>query len=355
MTALRSALIACVASSALLTTPPLAAQDVQYETLTRIELPGALGTAMRVAARLGGGSTSIVETTYIKGKRMRTDVDQTSTIFDLEGRRFIQLEHGPKTYFTMTFDELAARAKQTAEEIKAAPNQRRESGQSGAETQLDFRFSVDEANQRERVAGYNAERFFLTMEAEGEFTPEGTTEREKGGTLVILTDMWTSKDMPAFTALNTFHEATAREYANASAAMMEGLAAAFAEDPRMRVGFDQSIEQIRKMDGMPMKTTINFVAVAPDQKFDRQLALGESRGPSAAQQAGRSALRGIAARAAGAAARQQDAAPAAGQEQTQATILKVTSEIRNVRAQSLDAKLFEIPAGYQEARAGSPE
>jgi hypothetical protein len=111
------------------------------------------------------------------------------------------------------------------------------------------------------------------MEAEGEFTPEGATEREKGGTLVILTDMWTSKDMPAFAAMNAFRDASSREYAHASAALMEGIAAAFAEDPRLKVGFEQSVQEMQKMDGMPMKTTISFVAVAPEQKFDRQLAL----------------------------------------------------------------------------------
>jgi hypothetical protein len=353
MTALRSAVVACFAVPALIAAPPLAAQDVQYETVTKIELPGALGTAVRLAARLGGGSTTVVETTYIKGNRMRTDVDKTSTIFDLDGRRFIHLDHAARTYHTMTFDEMVARARQTGEEVRAS-NQPRESGPPGAETHVNFRFSVDEANQRDRVAGYDAERFFLTMEAEGEYTPEGATEREKGGTLVILTDMWTSRNMPAFTAMKAFQDASAREHANASAAMMEGLAAAFADDPRLKVGFEQSVDRIRKMDGMPMKTTITFVAVAPDQQFDRQLALGESRGPGAAQQAGRAALRGIAARAAGAAGRQQEPTAAAGQEQTQANILKVTSEVRNVRAAPLDPKLFEIPAGYRQvSEAGS--
>jgi hypothetical protein len=329
----------------LLAAPPLTAQDVQYETVTRIELAGVLGTAMRVAARLGGGSTTTVEKTSIKGRKMRTDVDNTSMIYDLDGRRFTQLDHRARTYTTMTFDEMAAMARQTAQEARAGQGQQQgrqpAAGETRTETHLTFRFGVDDARQREQVAGFDSQRFFLTMEGEGEFTPEGSTQREKGGTLVLLTDMWSSKDMPAFAALNRFQEASAREYANASNAMMEALAAAFSEDPSLKVGFQQSREQIAKMEGMPLKSTTYFVMVGPEHRFNRELALGEGQG--AAQQGGRG-LRGMAARAA-AAARQAEQ-PA--EEQSQATIAKVTSEVRNIRTATLDASLFEVPAGYRQ-------
>jgi hypothetical protein len=341
MSPFRSAALLCAVS--LFVSAPLAAQDVQYETVTRIEMPGALGTMMRIAARMGGGSTSTVETTYIKGRKMRSDSDQTSIIFDLDGRRFIQLDHRQRTYSSMTFEEMAAHARDAGAQARAEGAQRA-AGPADAETQVNFRFSVDEAGQRETVAGYAANRYFLTMEAEGEFTPEGSTERERGGTLVVFTDMLTSRDVPAFAAMQAFQDASAREYANASAAMMEGIAAAFADDPRLRVGLDQSVERIRQMDGLPMKTVTSFVVVAPEHQFDRQMAIG---GGQAEQQAGRG-LRGIAARAA-AAARQPE--PGAGREQTQSTLVKVTSEVRNVRALALDAGLFEIPAGYRQVGA----
>jgi len=355
MTLLRTSLVLCLGSAVLFSPTPGAAQDVQYETVTRIDLPGALGTAVRVAARLGGGSTSTVETTYIKGRKMRTDVDKTSTIFDLDARRFIHLDHGAKTYHAMTFDEMVTRARAAAQEAGAGAGQQRPTGPADAEAHVSFRFAVDEGGQRDRVAGYEADRFFLTMEAEGEYVTTESGAREKGGTLVVFTDMWSSRDAPAFAALNAFQDASAREYANASAALMEGLAAVFADDPRLRVGFEQSIDRIRKMEGMPMKTTTSFIVVAPEQAFDRQLALGERRGPGAAQQAGRAALRGLAARAAGAAARQQEPASGGAAEQTQATILKITSEVRNLRAEPLDAALFGIPAGYREAAPGGYE
>jgi hypothetical protein len=340
----RSLAIAVMTSALLLPAAPAAAQDVQYETVTRVDLPGALGTAVRIAARLGGGSTSTTETTFIKGGRMRTDADRQSTIIDMESRRMIQLDHRERTYTTMSFDQMVEQARRAAREAGAgaAP---RDADPAAAEANVSFRFTVDEAGQRERIEGYAAERFFLTMEVEGEYVQEEDGAMERGGTLVVLTDMWTSRDVPALAAMSRFQDAAAREYADASASIMEGLAAAFAEDPRLRVAFEESVDQMRKMDGMPMKTTATFVVVAPDQAFDRELALGERRGPGVAQQAARGALRGLAARAAAARGQQQE--PAAGQEQSQATLMRVTSEVRNIRMQALDAALFEAPSDYR--------
>lgn len=131
-----------------------------------------------------------VETTYIKGRRMRTDADDNSSIIDLESGRVTILNHPAKTYSTFSFQEMADEVR----EAGRSADGREASGGQEAQANLEFRFSVDDANERQKVAGYDAERFFLTMEAEAEAVPEGETEMEKAGTLVLLTDMWSSKD-----------------------------------------------------------------------------------------------------------------------------------------------------------------
>lgn len=349
MRALRPTVAAILLAPAIMVAAPASAQDVQYETVTKLELPGAAGTMLRVAARLGGGSLETVETVSIKGRRMRSDIDKQSTITDLEGRRMIFIDHATKTYYTYTFEEAMARAREAVDQARTT--QRTESGDRSADTQLQFKFSVEDAKQREKIAGYNADRFFLTMQAEGEYVPEGGTEREKGGTLVVLTEMWSSRDVPVFQAQSNFDQTMASEYAAASGVLMEGIAAAFADDPQLRVAFEASAKEIAKMDGIPVRTITRFVAVAPDKEFDRALATEQRRGPGAASQAARAGLRGLAARAAGAAGQQQQQQEQAeAEEPPQVTMMSVTSEIRKVSTKNLDAKLFEIPAGYREAR-----
>jgi hypothetical protein len=329
-----------------------AGQDVQYETVTKLEFPGAMGTAMRLAARMGGGSLETVEKTSIKGNRMRSDIDKSSTIVDLDAGRFISLDHEAKTYTTFTFDEMIARAREASDALQADAQKRQVSSNPEARGEVRFRFAVDDAKQRERIAGYHADRFFLTMEADGEYVPEGAdaaAEREQSGTLVVLTELWASKDMPAFGAQAAFDRASAREYADASAMVMQSMAAAFADDPQLQVAFEQSTREAAKIEGMPVRTVTRFISVAPEQKFDRQLALEpRPQGPSVGAQAARAGL-GRLARAAGA-PRTPEPQQQQQQELTQMTFMTVVSEVRNVSTRSVDAKLFEIPAGYREVK-----
>jgi hypothetical protein len=341
----RFALSLAAAALVLLPASTAAAQDVQYETVTRLDLPGTLGTAVRLATRLGGGSTETVETTYIKGPRMRTDADRSSTIVDLAAGRIINLDHDARTYTVFDLGEMLQRARQAGEELRAARDEQRVSDGDDAH-QLTFRFAVDRSNQRQRVAGYDADQYFLTMEVESEVTPEDAAEREQAGTLVLLTEMWTSTAVPAFRALDTFQDASAQQFAEAGSALMEGMAAAFADDPRMRVAFEQSAAEARKIEGMALRTVTRFVAVPPGQAFDRTAAI--ERGEAQPREnVGRQALGRLAGRLGG---RQQQQEPEAEPELSQTTIMTVTTEIRNVSVANLDAKLFEVPEGYREVQ-----
>jgi len=331
---------------------PAAAQDVQYETVTRIELPGALGTAMRIATRLGGGTTETVETTYIQGPRMRTDAAGGSTILDLDEGRVTMLDHEAKTYMSFTFAEMMARAEEASREM--APEGHTETS-TGDAHRVDLRFEVEAANERQRVEGYDAERFFITMQMEGEITPEGGAERAQAGTLVLLTDLWVSKDVPAHQAMGGFEDASGQHYADSGSALMQALAAAFADEPGMRVAFERSAAEASKMEGMPMRTVTSFVSVTPEQRFSRELVLNPRTQPreSVAQQVGRAAVGRAMGRLPG--RPQQPPQPEQQAElPSQITIMTVTSEVRNVSTRSLDAALFTVPAGYRETRIGSP-
>jgi hypothetical protein len=322
---------------------PAAAQDVRYETVTTVDLPGALGTVARAVARLGGGSMSTVDTTYIKGNKMRTDVDGSSTILDLDERRFLSLDHRARTYVSMTFDEMIAEAKGAMETAAAADrNEPEPSGDPRAE--WTFRFDVQRSNERERIASYEADRYFLTLEAEQAYAPEDG-DREKAGTLVVFTDVATSTEVPVFGASAPVDDALARELTQTRAATAEMFAAAFADDPGVKAGFERAAEALAEIEGTPLRTVMHFVAVAPDERFDRQLALGvPPEGPSLAQQAGRAALGGLTRGLRGGGGQQQ-AQPEP--EPTQVTLVKVTSEVRNVSTATLDVALFQVPEGYR--------
>src|SRR5438309_9110921 len=79
------------------------AQDVQYHTTTKIDM----GTAMNVMLKMAHAQ-ELTETSYIKGKKMRTDSDKQSTIYDMDGGRFIIINHNDKTYVSAPIAQMAA-------------------------------------------------------------------------------------------------------------------------------------------------------------------------------------------------------------------------------------------------------
>jgi hypothetical protein len=345
-------IIPALAGALLLAVPakPAAGQDLRYETVTRVDLPGAAGTIMRAAARLGGGSTEEVETTYISGQRMRTTQGSQSTIVDLADGRILILDHTRRSYLEVPLAAGMEGIREAAEQAaRARPDGRVERGEADAEVRIEFRLDVDRTGQRERIAGHDAERMLLIMQAVTEAAGAGDQRGEQGGTLVVLTDVWTSPTAPMANAQRAFGEAAAlREYTEAASSLMEVLTEAFAEDPRYRVAFQQAAGEMSQVEGVPLRTVTRIVAVAPGASFDRGVALGEESGQrdvaGAAQQAARGALGRVARRAAGLPGQDQ---PAAAREQpTQSTVITVTTEIRDIRTERLDPALFQVPEGY---------
>jgi hypothetical protein len=337
---------------------PIAAQDLRYETVTRVELPGAAGTAMRIAQRLTGGGET-VETTYISGHRMRTDDGPRSTIMDMESGRMIHIDHDARTYFTITLEQAAEALRQAGGQARAEAARTRDAADRGEygtddrDVRVDFRLSVDPAGERDRMHGFPADRYFVTLTTEVEAAPEEGARREQVGAFVVLTDVWSSTEVPGLQAARTLAGNTAAARAAATEGLMDVLAAAFSEDPRIQAGFEEAVRETKALDGMPLKTVTRFVSVAPGNQFDRKLAVdGEAAtGPSLAAQAGRAALGRFARRAAGGGDQQQ--APAAEREGPgQHTLLTITTEIRELSTNRIDPALFDVPAGYRETGPG---
>lgn len=324
------------------------AQDLRYETATKAEFAGAMGTVMRMAARMGGGSTETLETTSIKGGKMRTDTERSSTIVDLDERRFITINHSAKTYQIMTFDEMAQMAQRMSAEARGGQAGRGDQAAANRDPndpEVNFKFSIEDARQRDQVAGYDASRAYLTMEAEGQYTPEGSDTREVAGSLVVFTDLWSSRSTPALTARRTFDSTMAQAYGKAAASLAQGMAGAFASDPKLRAGMEKAAQEAAKIEGLPVRSTTHFVMVPAGKPFDRTAAMAPKPAQqNAAQQSLRGALSGLM----GGRGRQAQQASATGDAPTQATFLTVTTEVRNITLESLAASLFEPPAGYRQ-------
>jgi hypothetical protein len=328
------------------------AQDVQYSTVTKVDLGGALNAMARLA-----GVSETKETSYIKGKKFRTDGEKSSVIFDLDNSRYILLDHDAKTYMSVALADMAAVATSAMRGMKAdaSKDQLKGTAVDSAGNKADFivDLKVEPTKERRSINGNDAERVLVTMETNVHVTPQGQTASEEAGTLVVLMDSWNANTGPAADVIRAFEQTASKEVAAAAFGRRSNMGAALGANPQMADAMKKAQEEAQKVDGIEVLSTTHLVIVAPGKKFDRNLALkgaGGVPGETGAPEKKRGGLRGMIGKAIESSRQPQQEEQKAAEDQTQGTLAKVTTELREVKTTSLPASLFEIPAGYREVK-----
>lgn len=361
---LAAALVAGLAVAA--TAAPARAQ-VTFTSATSVKFGGAMGKMVGFAARLGGGSTNNTETSYISGHKMRTDVGTNSTIIDVDAGTITTLDNKAKTYTTMTFEEMAAALDAMSNQAKAnyaqAKADAKAKGEQVPDVEFKYSVAVEKAGEKQEIAGYSAERSFVTLTVETRATPEGKTEKEDAGSLVVLIDTWNSTSVPTRAAQEEFQAAYAKRVARDFRGATKMMSAAFAADPRIAQALEASGKELRKLPGVSVKSTTYVVGVPAGQKFDRKLALGtaekggEQAEESGAKKAGKGLFGKLKQAAADAAAggekqdqeQDQKAAPAQG------TVFSTSTELKEVKSGPVPASTFQVPAAYKQVEQKLPK
>ena len=337
---------------AALTASAALAQDVQYTTIMKVDLGGSMNAVMRLA---GGSETK--ETTYIKGKKLRSDGEKQSTIFDLENSRYIYINHSDKTYTSVPIADMARVATSSVRGLRtdASRDQLRGTAVDSAGNKADFvvDIKVEPTSERQNVNGNDAQRAFITMDTDVRVTPQGESQSQAAGKLVILMDTWNANTGPASDAVRAWEKAASKEVAAAAfGGSRANMGPAMAANPQMGEAMKKAAEEAQKIEGIAVKSTMHLVIVAPEQKFDRALALGEAGGAGGAAEKPRG-LRGMIGRAIEQKTQPKEQAKAQ-EQQNQGTLAKVVTEIRDVRSTSVPASMFELPAGYREVPLNPP-
>lgn len=340
----------------------LVAQGVTFQSVDNVHFYGALGTFVNLAARLGGGSMhDITTTTYLSGHKLRRDSENDGTIIDVDAGRLTSFDNKKKTYYSTTFDQMAVamqagidQASQERAQQKVQQQSKSKTTTSDAKGEVDFKTSVsfDRTSEREKIAGYDAQRSFLTITIDATAKPENG-QAEQAGTMVFLIDEWKSADAPQAKQMEDFQRAYAQKMGQAFRAPMQSLQAAFRQDERIKVGFEAAAKEMAKVPGVPLRTVTYVAVVPPGMQFDRKLVLDDgANGANSAnsnekkQGGGFKGLMGRV-KAAAEAANKQDTAKAA-QQPKQATLMTVKSEVTSITAGAVPADKFQPPTGYQQ-------
>jgi hypothetical protein len=316
------------------------AQEVEYETASRMFLPGGLGKMMDLAARMGGGSSELKQTVRIKGTKMRTDDQFSSTIFDLTAKKYIFLDHNSETYTEMSTDEMAAQLQQMQQGQTAT--------KATKSNTPDYKVEVEPTNETETIAGASAKRSIITVTS-----AMRDSTGKKVGDFVIITDTWTAKETPIAKANEKFAKAALKAMGGG-----QGAGAALAGYPGAGEALQKAAEEANKGGGYPMRMTFHVVIVPDGVPFDRAKALAEAEGerrqaaaapPEEKKKKGGfgGALKSIGAAAKAAAASSQQTEETQNDETPrQVTLMRMFTEVKSVKTGGVPADAFNVPANY---------
>ena len=352
----------------------LFAQGLTIQSTTDVHFYGGLGTLVSIASKFGGGGTlqDVATTKYLSGHKLRTESNNTANIIDVDAGRMINIDNRAKTYSSFTFDEMAEmmrRAEESAkkEREKEAAKPKKSAKEPKGDVKWKYKADVSRPGQRERIAGYNTERVFLTVTVEAEATPEGG-DTEQVGSLVVLLDEWISKDAPQSAAMAEFSRAYAQKAGQAFKSQAQALQAAFVADPRMKDGMEAASKELAKIQGVSLRSTMYFTVVPAGLEFNRALALNEVSASLAKDAKDDKAKPDDKPKGGGfgglvgkikAAAEEANKQEKSGDKKNaappkQETIATLKDEVSSITSGPISADLFAAPVGYREVKRQMP-
>ena len=336
-------------------------QGVTVQSVADVRLAGALGVAANLAAKLGGGSMhDIATTTYVSGHRLRTESSVIGSIIDADAGRITTIDHKQKSYTSMTFAEMSAAMEQAAQSAKQSSAKEKAKAKDKDARATDdsvtfkYKVAVDRPGQREKVSGYDAERVFITVTVEAQVASEGQQDQSVGN-LVFLLDQWISKDAPQIAALREFQRAYAQKMGQEFRSQVQGLQSVFANDPRMKNGFEAAAKELAKVPGIALKSATYVSLVPVDMEYDRALTLGDgatAAKESAAKKDEKPAGGGLRGMMGAMKAAAENASKPSGKSSApkQSLLMTVVDEVKSISRGSVPAEMFAPPADYKEVK-----
>lgn len=341
-------------AATLVASPHLLAQDLTVHSTSDVHFYGALGKVISFASRFGGGDKEDNKntTTYIAGHRLRTDNGSSATIIDLDAGRITSIDNKAKSYYSLTFAEMAQMAKQMEDSMRVAMQrakaQPKQPDQKG-DVKIDYQVAVDRPGEKADIAGSPAERLFMTITMKADVTPEGEPTQE-AGKMVFFVDEWIAKDAPQVAAMKEFTKAYADKVGSAFRQEARGTQQAFAFNPQLKQGFEAAAKERAKVPGVPMRSTTYVVFVPANMEFDRNLALNATPVAAPTTEEKKGGLRGMMRSIKKAAEEADKNGEGRTQQPKQGTMMSVTTEVQSVDKGRIDPAMFAPPAGYKEMK-----
>ena len=164
------------------------AQTVRYKTESRVKLHmlGKIGSMI--------GNKPQTSEIFVNAQHMLSnDGKRTSTIFSIPESKFSTLDHKKKTYYDITFDEMAS----MFDGMQESAHQQMSESEVNPDD-IEFSVSVEDMGGSEKIAGYKADRKLLRidMTLNTEATDDEGNVQTASGKFYAVSEVWVSQDAP---------------------------------------------------------------------------------------------------------------------------------------------------------------
>jgi hypothetical protein len=299
--------------------------DFSYHETTKIT-GGMMAGAMKVVGVFSKQAREPMEATVaLKGNRLAHRSTMHGSIIDLDKHTITDIDMQKKQYSVMTFEEMKQAMEAAAAKMK----------DKNQDAEMNFKVSADATGKRKQIAGLDAREVLIKMQME-------STDKKSGqsGSMVVYSDVWMADGIAGYGEMRDFYKKMAAELNWAPGNNL------FAAQPQLAKGFSEAFKEVSTQNGAPVFQTITMGPEGtPPPSGDPEAPKEAKPKPSAGSIVG-GALGGrfgLGKKKPQEEPQQQDGGKQAGG----ATMIEMQTEFSNF-AQTADASLFEIPAGFKQ-------
>jgi hypothetical protein len=294
-------------------------------------------------------------TTKFSGKfssLMNKAAKEATSITRLDKELIWTLDSDKKTYTELTFEQMR-QMMESMGSLGGLLNPASADSLRKAMEKLSSTVDVKKTGEKKTISGLECERVILTMQSEIKDTIRAVTD-----TTWIKNDLWMVPTDKVPAELRNFDLKMAEKLGFAEGGPMAGLLNQYAD------AMKKLQEKLKELNGYPLTSTFSIVTTTHGEQqakaevqvkdtTEQQMAQEEET-PVTEQKDVKSALGGLFKKKAKEEAKKKEERKQK-EEQEKAlaqpgpkTVMEVTTETQKIETSSVDASLFEIPAGYKK-------
>ena len=336
--------------------------DFKYTQRTQVTggalvgMTKTLGVFSKSARQISEPQTSA---TFLKGNRLRMEHSTGDIqIIDLDGKRFIHIDPAKKTYMITTFEQFRQQMQQAQARAKEEQAKAVAKHPDAQNLKMTPHFDAQATGATKTVAGLPTNELKVKMEMEMQSDDPATKAKMQGNSVSmwVTSDEWIAPSVPGYDQMRDFYVKMAKELDWLPGEMGSMMGASNAQ-------MGSAMEEFRKhavtIKGMPMLTYTSMgmggMDAAQGQAAAAQTQQQQQTDNSVPTNAKDAIMKGLGGMFKKKQQQQADstantAAAGTPPAAPSNSMMDTTTEVTSYSSDSLEASLFDIPAGYTQVQ-----